>query len=140
MAFSTSSLRWAAFVNSATGNYTGAGVVALGNGHGTFGSAVLYPAGVPTLFAFLGKGTIVAVGDLGNGAQDIVVASSGQQRFYASGRLELVGEGLFVLIGNGDGTFKSGRATWTTRGLPGTKASAHWRSAISIATTGSTRW
>ena len=99
----------AAVGGSSAQNYADAGlVVALGNGDGTFGHAVRYPAGAPTLTSFSGKGNIIAVGDLGNGKQDIVVASSGQVIIDSSGRQVVTGRGVFVLLGNGDGTFRAG--------------------------------
>jgi hypothetical protein len=60
--------------------------VYLGNGDGTFGAPVFYPAGK-------GVGSM-AVGDFrGNGLLDLAVAS---------------GDGIDILLGNGDGTFQSG--------------------------------
>jgi FG-GAP-like repeat len=94
---------------SSAQNYADAGLmVALGKGDGTFGHAARYSAGVPTLSGFSGKGNVIAVGDLGNGVQDIVVASTGQIILDSSGHQVVTGHGVFVLLGNGDGTFRAG--------------------------------
>ena len=94
--------------------YTNGGVaVALGIGDGTFKTAIRYPAGVagvnPASF-LLTDNSFIAVGDLGNGAQDIIVVSSGQGGYDPlSGRVAPVRDrGLFVLLGSGDGTFTAG--------------------------------
>src|SRR6516162_3698232 len=63
--------------------------VLLGNGDGTFQAAVSYPAGSGPFY--------VAVADLGNGTQDLIVADSN------SGTAGVIS----VLIGNGDGTFQA---------------------------------
>jgi len=64
--------------------------VLLGNGDGTFQSAVAYPAGPSWP-------TAIGVGDFNNdGKLDLVVANSGPHEFMIS-----------VLTGNGDGTFQA---------------------------------
>ncbi|MGA7557889.1 MAG: FG-GAP-like repeat-containing protein [Terriglobales bacterium] len=66
--------------------------VLLGNGDGTFQSAVAYDSGGPNTAA-------VAIGDVnGDGYSDLVVANEGTNNNNGS---------VSVLLGNGDGTFQS---------------------------------
>ncbi len=76
--------------------------VLLGNGDGTFQSAVIYNTGEI-------DATSIAVGDLnGDGHPDIVVANGCEDGICAHG-------GLSVLLGKGDGTFQSA-ATYSSGG------------------------
>jgi len=77
--------------NSNNGNVA----VLLGNGDGTFGSAVSYLTGT-TLFC-------VTVGEFnGDGKPDLAVS----------------GAGVWVLLGNGDGTFQTGLTVETGEPIP----------------------
>jgi uncharacterized repeat protein (TIGR01451 family) len=72
--------------------------VLLGNGDGTFQSAVNFEAGITT------PGTI-AVGDFnGDGKLDVAVFAAGNAASSVAGAVS-------VLLGNGDGTFQAGKVT-----------------------------
>jgi hypothetical protein len=73
---------------------TGAISVVLGNGDGTFGAAVSSPANVPDTNV-----QAIAAGDFnGDGKQDIALVSDGPVTD---------GSSIYVLLGNGDGTFQA---------------------------------
>jgi hypothetical protein len=82
--------------NCASGSsYTGCVGVLLGNGDGTFATAVTYSSGGYSPGA-------IALGDLnGDGRPDLVVAHCGTVSGCGAGNIG-------VLLGNGDGTFKPG--------------------------------
>jgi uncharacterized protein (TIGR03437 family) len=86
------------YTGSSNGAAETAGGVAilLGNGDGTFKSAVTYPAGVNALH--------VAIADLnGDGKLDLAVAADS-------------GNSVTILLGNGDGTFSTGSTITTGLG------------------------
>ena len=92
-------------VNAGTFSASSIGSVSvlLGNGDGTFRSAVEYPVG--------NNSTAIATGDFnGDGKLDIAVANSGENH-------------ISILAGNGDGTFKAA-TTVNTNGRPVALAAA----------------
>jgi hypothetical protein len=77
---------------NSSGNGSGNVSVLLGNGDGTFQAAVNYSAGT--------NPSSIAVGDFnGDGKQDLAVANADIFNFGVSG--------ISILLGNGDGTFKT---------------------------------
>ena len=86
-----------AFTNSSTGNVS----VLLGSGGGSFNAAVTYPVVTSNLF-------FIAMADVnGDGIADLVTTSAVQS-----------GNGVGVLIGNGDGTFQPA-VSYAAGSLPG---------------------
>jgi VCBS repeat-containing protein len=85
--------------------------VARGNANGTFASAVRYDTGAP---AALLTAENIAAGDLnGDGRIDLAVASTG----FATTATDRRQHGVFILLGNGDGTFSAG-ATYLNATAP----------------------
>ena len=87
---------------SGSGSYGSVGVL-LGNGNGTFQTAVAYNSGGYSALS-------VAVADVnGDGKPDVVVANECSSSSCGSGSNGSVG----VLLGNGDGTFQTAVAYWS---------------------------
>ena len=94
------------------GNATATGGVSvlMGNGNGTFQPAVIYGAGA-------GPASLVAGDFSGNGKLDLAVADPGDE--FSGSPYENDPGGVYVLLGNGDGTFQT--ATVYASGAGGTE-------------------